>query len=207
MLLHIRPRAYCLSLCEIKLVDVAFEPYGVVLRGDIELAARNSYRDSWLVACRREGTKGRAADGIFVEAPRPPRGEFRVTTRWAVDAERVVVHRVRYRLLDEEFDAASDAMYLWLGCAPEWGGWSNRRPSWAKNLLPIREEPRLQIVKSLIEWEVFDKKQSAVNVFDDWGGILERKESFAMPTIERGRLVNLTEWIERLPRREDVFQF
>ena len=42
-------------------------------------------------------------DGFLVETPQPLR-EFTVVTRWAVAASHTATHRLRYIVLDEEFD-------------------------------------------------------------------------------------------------------
>ena len=80
----------------VQLVDMALYPTGLRLRGGIELIIRRPYPNKhYAVACRRHG-HNKAFDGIRIEAERPT-GELIYTARWAIDAELVVTHRVRYR--------------------------------------------------------------------------------------------------------------
>jgi hypothetical protein len=44
----------------------------------------------------------------------------------------LATHRVHYKLLDHEFDAASDNMILWhASCAEQQRGWANRWPAFS----------------------------------------------------------------------------
>ena len=104
MLLHIRPRLF--SPYQVALVDLEVSPLGLHLRGGVDLTTRWPYPNKWqAVACRKLGNK--AIDGILIETGKRL-DEWRTTARWAVNASMVVTHRVHYKLLDHDFDAASD---------------------------------------------------------------------------------------------------
>jgi hypothetical protein len=122
MLLHIRPRLYS-PFKHVALMKLGIEPFGVEFRAD-ELRTGRPYPNRWYaVGCLRRGRK--AVDGILIETPKVV-DEFRCTARWAVDAELVVTHRVDYKVIDHDFDAASDSMVLWHATM---GGWANRFPT------------------------------------------------------------------------------
>ena len=62
-----------------------------------------------------------ALDGIIFDAPQGTM-EFSTMVRWAVEAETIVTHRVDYKVLDEEFDLASDNMGLWYAACESLAG-------------------------------------------------------------------------------------
>ncbi|EPH0302014.1 MULTISPECIES: DUF6012 family protein [Pseudomonas aeruginosa group] len=49
--------------------------------------------------------------------------EYTAVSRWAINAEIVVTHRVSYTVLDDEFDLVSDNMLLWSSQPQRHGGW------------------------------------------------------------------------------------
>jgi hypothetical protein len=87
------------------LIDLTVEPFGLYLRGDVDLDTRFPYPNKRIaVACRKKGRK--ALNGILIQVPTAV--DFEYTARWAVDAQFVSTHRVMHRLLDKELDAASE---------------------------------------------------------------------------------------------------
>ena len=129
MILHIRPRLFC-PWENVSLVDLQVKSLGLHLKGGTDLMTRRPYRNKrYAVACRKQGLK--AIDGIFVETGTPIR-EVTCTMRWNIAYEKVVTHHVLYRLLDQEFDTASDQMMMWSGTHGEPKDWESRRPEWAK---------------------------------------------------------------------------
>lgn len=177
MLLHLSP-TLCNEGQDSVLVDVRVLPLGLHLVGGVDVVARRPYPNKrYLVACRKRGRK--AVRGFLVALP-ASLTEWTVITRWAVDAERLLTHSVRYELLDTDFTAASDSMTLWYGTDAELGGWSDRFPPCHRGAAPMRVEPRMTLDQAT------------------------RCETFRLPTIEPERLVHsLLE--DRLPALADAF--
>jgi Family of unknown function (DUF6012) len=88
----------------------------------------------YAVGCRRAGSR-KALDGILIETGTRNMDELHYKARWAIEGELLATHSVHYKLLDHEFDAASDDMVLWYASRAEQGGWSNRWPGWAAGSL------------------------------------------------------------------------
>jgi hypothetical protein len=205
MLLHIRPKLF--SHCDaVELVDLEIEPLGLFLRAKRELATRRPYPNKrYAVGCRREGRK--ALDGILIETATRKIDDLYYKARWAIEGELLATHRVHYKLLDHEFDAASDNMVLWgaMVAEGEWSAglpptWSDRWPAWAAGLPPTKAEPLMEIVL-----RDDGKNGRAENILDARGQIVERREVFAMPTIERERIITgrMRDW--RVPSVSSAF--
>jgi hypothetical protein len=190
MLLHIRPRLFY-SGGAVTLVDATIEAFGLRLRGGPDLAIGRPYPNKrYTVAYRKIGRK--SLDGILIETTKPVK-EWRCTARWAVEAQFLITHHVDYRISDEDFDAASDNMMLWYGCGEGLGGWSSRMPPEAEGISLMYFEP-----------EDF-KRATCQDKRDVYGRIVERHQTFTMPTIERERLLT-TELANRMPSVEMAFQ-
>src|ERR1700738_4447595 len=104
MLIHITPQFLTCdgSSGYVDLVDLRINELGLFLKAGKEVAGRRPYRNKrFVVACRNAGRK--AVDGILIETSKPV-AEYTVETRWAVQAEAVVTHRVKYVVLDKDFD-------------------------------------------------------------------------------------------------------
>ena len=110
-----------------------------------------------------------------------------------------MTHRVLYTVLDHEFDAASDNACLWHGYSGEFGGWANRFPAWAKGLAPATIEPMMEVVPRAFG------RNGTEDEIDDEGRIIERRQTFGMPTIERARLLD-TNINERTPSLDTAFR-
>jgi len=154
LLLHITPKIWCpfSTFRTVELIDLKIEPLGLHLR-DSELVARRPCPNKLIaVACRRQGRA--ALNGILIETPRPSEDKFTCITRWAILGEFLATHRVDYRLLDDDYDAASDDMTLWHGYVPEligvsplvFKGWTHRYPAWVENLPPVAVEPKMEFI-------------------------------------------------------------
>jgi hypothetical protein len=180
MLLHIRPRLYS-PFRDVSLIDLEIEPFGMRLVGGEDLKTGRPYPNKcYAVACRKKGHK--AFDGILIESEAFIK-KFRCTARWAIEADSVVTHRVDYKILDRKFDAASDSMMFWHACCAELGGWSNRFPPGAERSIPLVSQPMMEVVP-----ESADRRRASQDVVEgEW--IVSRRECFAMPTIERGRIL------------------
>jgi hypothetical protein len=191
VLLHIRPRLYS-PFKHVALVKLGIEPFGFEFQAD-ELRTGRPYPNRWYaVGCLRRGRK--AVDGILIETPKVV-DEFRCTARWAVCAELVVTHRVDYKVLDNDFDAASDSMVLWHATMC---GWANRCPT--KGVAPVNLEPMMEIEPR----ERPDSRRWNKDLIED-GSIIYRHEMFSMPTIERERITK-PRYAERMPTLGVAFQ-
>lgn len=180
MLLHIRPRFF--TRYQVALIDLEISPLGLHLRGGVDLATRRPYPNRWYaVACRKLGTK--AMDGILIETG-GRLDELDMTARWAVEASKAVTHRVHYKLLDHDFEAASDRTLFWHACGEELGGWTNRWPGGTRHPYPMMYEPRMEVDPALS-----GQQRMSRDIIDSRSGwIIAREESFSMPTIERERI-------------------
>jgi uncharacterized protein DUF6012 len=196
MLLHIRPRL--LSPFKIvSLIDLRIEPLGIHLLGGTDLTTGRPYPNKfYAVACRKQGRK--ALDGILIETEKFV-DQFSYTARWAVEAELGVTHQVDYKILDRDFDAASDSMMLWHRCCTELGGWSNRFPSGSETTIPMTTEPMMEI-----DPRCFDNRRSCEDTIEG-GWIVSRREVFYMPTIEPERILQ-TKLAERMPTIDMAFK-
>ena len=183
MLLHIRPRLFSSFFRQVTVVDLRIAEFDLHLVGGIDLVTRHPYPNrGYFVVCRREG-RNKRIDGIFIEMAGWIEA-FRCVTRWAFESAWVVEHTVHYKLLDRDFDAASDDMTLWNGYHLEDGGWPDRRPAWALRAVPCRSEPVMHVLP-----EDRDHIGETDDEEDEAGWIVRRRQRFAMPTIERERLL------------------
>jgi hypothetical protein len=197
MLLHIRPRLYS-PFKNVALVDVVLHPWEILLVGGDQLRTGRPYRNKWYaVGCRKLGKK--ALDGILVEFPFRLE-KFSYTVRWAIEAEFVVKHHVDCKVLDRDFDAASESMILWHAVSGELGNWCNRFPAGWHWEAPAVTEPMMEVVPK----GVGQRRKSEDIIEGDW--IMVRHESFSMPTIERERILQNRLRAERVPGPEMVFQ-
>ena len=184
MLLHIRLRLFSDFYRHVAVVDLRIAELGLYLAGGIDLITRHPYPNhGYFVACRREG-RNKSIDGTFIETAGWIEA-FHCVVRWAIEAERVIEHTVRYRLLDRDFDAASDDMSLWCGYSPQDGGWPDRSPARVTpEVVPCRSEP----VMHALPWDR-RKIHETIDEEDIEGWIVRRRQNFAMPTLERERLL------------------
>lgn len=178
MLLHLSPTLINQGR-EVALVDVHVLPLGLRLIGGVDVAARRPYPNkTYHVVCRKFGRK--AVRGFLVVTP-AVLTSWTVVTRWALDAETLVAHTVRYELLDSDFHAASDSMLLWYGTDAELGGWSDRIPPCHAGKGGMHVEPRMLAAPP------------------------DRFETFRLPTIEPERLQHCV-LDDRLPLLADAFR-
>lgn len=124
------------------------------------------------------------------------------------DAARDITHDVTYEIVDREHDLFSSDMMLWTGSSGRLGDWATRYPDWVKVpetlqeregdcLAPLYADPCMAdhssrclsahqhknpiIAHALAQREITDTVNGA-------GYIEKRTETFAMPSIEPGRL-------------------
>jgi hypothetical protein len=216
-LLHIVPKFFGAWLEEVELVDLVIEPFGLRLIGGRDLATKRPFANKrYAVACHRKSR--RALNGIFLDIERPS-GEVVAIERWAVGARDIVTHRVRYSLLDQAFDAASDHMILWhrfsktIGSHEDWpsrwpnGEWHGTaycEPRMETGLYPINQAKCGGHIHPGDPHEIARRGRMR-DTLDADGRILEREEDCPLPTIERGRF---SSWIagDRMPSLESAFR-
>jgi hypothetical protein len=203
MLLHIRPRLYS-PFKAVELIDLEISPLGLRLAGGVDLATRRPYPNKrYAVACRKQGNK--AIDGILIEAQSPV-DELLCVARWSVENSLLATHCVHYKVVDNDFDAASDDMTLWKSCLDSFGRISeDRTPAWAKGTAAAGREPVMEVIA-----EASDRHVMRSDIADTLDGveckwIVSRCETFTMPTIERARIVN-SELNERMPSLSMAFR-
>jgi hypothetical protein len=180
-------------------VDVTIEPFGMVLRDGVDIVMRQPYPNKrFYVACRKVGRK--AINGLILDSGSLRIKEFDVATRWAVFGGDVVTHRVKHQLIDDEYDAASTNMLLWLATGKSLGGWESRTPALPDNASPATHMPRMAIMPEDID----SRTGNIVDIPSRSGMIVERREVFPMPTIQVGRLQNFA-LDDRLPQIRNAF--
>jgi Family of unknown function (DUF6012) len=195
MLLHLRPMMLSSGIF-VNLIDLRIGPFGLYLRGGRELMTGRPYPNKhYTVVCRKKGKK--AMNGILVKVNGPVKG-FDYSARWLANGT-VVTHRVSCSILDQEFGAASDEMWFWLGTL---GEWENRMPERFRGAVPVYVQPVMQLVDSS------EKRPSTVDVVDlKTGWIIDRTQVFAMPTIEPERFLSFPQEDQtRMPKLEDAFE-
>lgn len=198
MLLHIRPRFLSLHASEAELVDLQVEPFGLYLRGGVDLITGRVYPNRLYWAACRKTARRKFHVGILIETPGKVEA-FSFTARWAIAADEVVTHHVHYRLLDAEHDAASDDTEFWCGNLEERGGWSSR---WPVGMEPVAGNE----IEPLMEFIDYPDKRPGDDRLDG-RFIVERRQAMAMPTIERKRLLTMpTNMGERMPPIDSAFQ-
>jgi len=199
MLLHITPRFLTCKVsgpdCEI--VDVRIPELGLFLRGGLDIASRTPYPNRRLLAASRK-TNGKALDGILIETAGAVK-EFTTISRWAVKAQLLVTHRVRYILKDQKEQAASDNMLLWPAAywsKREWGARDLIAPT---DWTPSNTQPRMDFAQGS------DRHGEILDIIVT-GIVIERRETIHLPTIERARLVAVRPVWTRLPPPETAFK-
>lgn len=202
MLIHVAPRLYLAGYAfQVELIDLNIEQFGLSLKGGADLVVRRPYANKdYLVACRKLGHK--AIDGILIDTVERPQS-FVSVARWAVDADTVLTHRVNYVLIDAEFDSASDDMVLWHAMSPSLGGWGSRWPEVDKDATPANARPRMDIVPERVSGA--KRVGDVLDTICRNGLIVERSETFRLPTLERERLLS-QRVNDRVPAPEMAFR-
>ncbi|EJZ60958.1 Hypothetical protein I1A_000037 (plasmid) [Pseudomonas fluorescens R124] len=180
MLIHLTPRIFGHRTAEpCSLIDLTCAELGLSLMGGTDLTARRPYLNkNYLVACRKVGQK--AIQGVLIDTPKLVR-DFTVVTRWNVEGSHIATHRVRYLVLDEEFDAVSDNMMLWHAIHGD-ERWKTRIPDLYLGIAHVAVQPRMDVKPRR------ERSDAVVYAFDEQGCVVERSETFLMHTIERERL-------------------
>ena len=203
MLIHVLPKLYVPGGLQVpvRLVDLTVEELGLVLKGDQDLAIRRPYPNKcYWVGCRKVGQK--AVAGLLIEAGRFLES-YTVVTRWAINADTVLTHRVEHVVLDGHFDAVSDDMTRWYGTCESLGSWHSRWPLCYDGQPPVEVQPRMDMLSPGLGGTT--RKGEVRDVLSEGGLVLRREERFMVPTIERGRLSGKWAEMSRLPEMKDAF--
>ncbi len=204
MLIHISPTMYLVYDLVVELIDIVIPELNITLIGGKDVVVRRPLPNKgYNVVCRKTGKV--AIDGIFIETPNHV-AVFTVVARWLVhgnEAKHEVTHRVEYRVADSEFDTVTDKMSLWGEHSAELGGWSSRYPKGVTYKAPVKSMPRAELWPTehglnRVGLDLVDKTKR--------GLIVERTETFVLPTIERERMMCEHYPRGRFPTIEDAFR-
>lgn len=204
MLIHVLPKLYVPGGLDaaVRLVDLTIEETGLVLKGDQDLTIRRPYPNKcYWVGCRKVGQK--AVAGLFIETEKFL-STYTVVTRWAINADTVLTHRVEHVVLDGHFDSVSDDMTLWYATCESLGNWHSRWPLCYNGMPPVKVQPRMDVLAPDLGGSQRDVELRDV-LFED-GLVIRREERFMVPTIERGRFQGKWAEIGRLPELKDAFK-
>lgn len=203
MLIHLSPT--CISPWrDVELVDIEIPQLDMLLTSGKEVVARRPHPNKHhVVACRNTGKK--AVAGLLINCDRAVR-DFTVQTRWAINCEHVAIHRVDYHVLDDEFGLVSDRMILWGSRAATLShpGWVSRWPKRsAEALAPLHAQPTFWLdARTRLPYDAVALRNLQRRVSDTEPRLMaEQQESFALPTLEPGRLA----WLDRAPALEQAF--
>lgn len=179
MLIHITPQTIeCAENCVISVKSVEVPELGVFLSGGKEVIQRKPYRNKrYLVACRKIGNK--AVSGIIFETNNFI-NEYTSITKWEIQIYSqhfIATHIVKYKLLDNEFDLASDNILLWTG----FDNFENRKPPIYNDAPPIKAWPCYDFLYR-------DRVGTFTDTYHDDYLISKREEIFILPTVESERL-------------------
>lgn len=182
------------SVLPLDLVDVKCEELGLALQNGREITVRRPWPNKhYRVVCRKVGRK--ALLGLRAERPSIPT-EFTVVTRWALAADDLLIHTVRYVVLDQDFDLVSDQISMWRASACR--RYKTRWPAESRHWSPVELQPCMSLVPY---------KGRGGRIVEKTGlcGLLERRhETLFMHTLERGRFETWS-FAGRLPGPESAF--
>lgn len=207
MLIHLTPKYFRRGPgafdVDCQLIDYSIADIGLSLQAHKDLVIRTPFPNKhYLVACRKTGQK--AIAGIFIDLNTQV-AEFTATTRWLVDGEVEVTHRVHYMLADHDFDATTDNMLYWYGYQSSNEKWEARWPDCHKNAVPVKRMPRMDFLPQNPENPsrdgTFEDTLSAVGDM-----LIERNETFIIPSIDRIRLTSTRATKDRLPSIDHAFK-
>ncbi|EIU1443789.1 quorum threshold expression protein QteE [Pseudomonas aeruginosa] len=178
MLIHFCPRLLTPAGFDLpcELIDIRIKEFDLHLLGGRDVVARHPLPDKrYHVACRKSGCK--AVNGLLVDVEKHV-PLFTVDTRWSIDAEVVLRHRVEYVVLDAEHDAVSDYMLLWCDEVPNY---------FLGQSTPAMQVPLMELMRG-----------NALQT--------ERQDMFRLPTLRSERLrQGNADANQHLPSREQAF--
>tara|TARA_Y100001949_G_scaffold21781_1_gene15408 strand:+ start:93 stop:734 length:642 start_codon:yes stop_codon:yes gene_type:complete len=198
MLLHLIPKIINkYANVSVSLVDITIPELDLTLRGNIDVTTRKPYPNkTHHVACRKAGRK--AINGIFVETGKFI-FSFSVVTRWSLNAQQVITHRVNYNVLDSDYNCISDDPLNWTKTRE--GNFECRTPERLSNYSPLESKVAMEV---LYEGNSSPKKCFYTDTFEN-GLLIERVEESHIHTIEFDRLHHWQEMSGRIPALNDAF--
>lgn len=193
MLIFLSPRiTTCQFAVECELVDIVSKTLGVHLRNNVEVTARKPFPNkTYLAACRKVGKT--AINGLLFET-KSHVPEFDLTTRWCVDGDILVEHKVNYHVLDAEFDAVTDNMLLWYSQGE--GSWARRWPAHITGN-PLHAQPRFTLAPRGEEAPGKERVEHGI--------VVAFEQAFDMHTVEPERVLN-SQIDKRMPAFADAFK-
>lgn len=182
------------SVLPLDLVDVKCEELGLALQNGRDTTVRRPWPNKhYQVVCRKVGRK--AVLGWRVERSSIPT-EFTVVTRWALAAEELLTHTVRYEVLDQDFDLVSDQVSM--STASACGNFESRWPADAMQWTPVQLQPCMSLVPYKGRGGKIVEKAGLCGLLED------RHETLSMHTLERGRFETWC-FANRLPNSAAAF--
>lgn len=179
MLIHIIPKIFNrYRHIHVGLIDVALPEFGLTLRNGSDVTIGRPYPNKGISVVRLTGGR-KAVEGFFLKVDNDVQA-FTVLTRWALNAEAVLLHRVEYSILDDDYGWCSQNPVLWSATGDDetenrWVG-THRTPCKYNPTMTVvidgRDDPREGLVK------------------DEYAGdiLKSRVEKYAMPTIKKNQL-------------------
>ncbi|KSQ21596.1 hypothetical protein APB26_31920 [Pseudomonas aeruginosa] len=191
MLVHVTPTIFAKfndRAVDVELADINIPEFGVRLHGGRDVVATKPVPNKfYTVACRKMGRE--AVSGLLFDVDGAV-DAYTVTTRWRlVTSGKVVSHEVMYQVLENEHDAVTDGMLLWGATEALPSRW----PEYAKGYVIAVHQPRMDLETSN------GRLGEMVDTMDRNGLILERREMFRLPSIEKVRLTRRDSISSRLP--------
>lgn len=189
MLIHFSPRLFSKIETNIELFSFSSKELGLSLLAGKDLIADRPFPNRCYMVVRHVNS-AKAVNGFLVETDRPIQ-RFTTHTRWlnplpgqSIETARVINHIVEYEVLDQEYDAISEAMILWYGIPG-----TDFKDRWPKdtpaNWNPLNAQPCMELTpmsrKSDVEVSVAGHGDIAT---------IEQRESVRMHTIERSRILD-----------------
>lgn len=138
--------------------------------------------------------------GLLIQAPAHV-PELNVTTEWRMPDNSVLTHRVRYVVLDDEYDTISENMLSWYATPSSGGDRESRWPKVSAYTSPAKSQPRMDVVRNE------GRSGEITDVFNSSGDLVECQEVFGLHTIQRDRVLKPEFTIgSRLPFLSEAFQ-
>lgn len=181
MLIHIVPKMHVheYKRFDVQLLSISIPEIGW-RRDGRDLRVGHPYPNrSYFVGYITDAAHKKAVLGLIVKTNKVSR--YTVIEEWSVN-DLVVTHTVEHTVLDASFDAVSDAMLLWYGNDQ----WPSRFPDDYPYRPPVMLEPTMDIFPAKENGTM--RCENVQDTFNKNGIIIQRLETFRLPTIERERL-------------------
>lgn len=185
MLIHLTPSFFMTRPTPVDIARIIVPEINLHLSGFGEtVKARTPYPNKCIVVATPRSSR-RNCNGLFIETPAflPV---FTVICHWMV-GNRQITHQVTYTVLDADHDAASDDMLLWSG----FQRWPDRVPACHAASIPAKAQPRMRAwQEGPTSPDVPSGVSSEEDADPETGWVFERRQTFAIPTLERERITD-----------------